>query len=73
MNLNGQIQASASLPPGSPITNCIGDGKGHIFCLNASGLKMEETGFSETTVHACEIIQCRKKKPYLNYVYPLDI
>jgi hypothetical protein len=70
MDLNGQIHASASLLPESPLTNFIMSPR---FCLNASGLKMEETGCSETTVPAYEIIQCRKKQPYLNYVYPLDI
>jgi hypothetical protein len=73
MDLNGQIHTSASLPPGSQVTNFIRDGMGPRFCLSASGLKMEETGCSETTILAYEIIHCRKKQPYLNYVYPLDI
>jgi len=73
MVLNGEIHASASLTPENPVTNLIGDGMGPRFCLNASGFKMEETGCSETTISAYEIIQCCKKQPCLNYVYPLDI
>jgi hypothetical protein len=73
MDMNGEIHASASLPPESPVTNFIGDCMGPRFCLNASGLKMQETGCSETTIPAYEIIQCHKKQPYLNCVYPLDI
>jgi len=39
----------------SPVTNFIGDGIGPRFCLNASGLKMEETGCSETTITTYEL------------------
>ena len=44
--MNGEIHASASLPPENPFTNFIGDGMGPRFCLNASGLKMVERGCS---------------------------
>jgi len=70
MDLNGQIHTLTSLHPESQVTNFIGNDTGPRFRISASGLKMEETGCSKTTIPAYEIIRCRKKQPYLNYVYP---
>lgn len=55
----------ASLPPG----NFIGDVVGPGFCLSASGLKMEETGCSETTIQAYYVTR-RHIPVEVNYSLP---
>jgi hypothetical protein len=55
MQLNGQIHTYVSLPPGkdppsSSGINFVGAGVGPGACLNASDLKMEETGCSKILI-----------------------